>query len=311
MSKKHFPNFDWIRLFLSIEVVAIHADAAHTVFLSPVPAFLSISGFLVLGSMERRPVSQFFISRALRVLPMLFISFILIGLLFGINNMIHNIKFWLWPFGELPISPVVWSLFYEELYYALLGVLFVAGVYRLKILPLLLFILLLAGTTIKIYDRYGLPSPLFMLGAAFFLGNTIYILRSTILKINKWVALACFIALGTIMYNQSYDSIVRPEIAYLDCLTFIAMIAFAIAGPQLPKLNVDLSYSLYVLHYIVRAVLLKYMPLGVAFFWVNLLCTLPLCFLAWRFIEAPALRIKSKLAPSKGEPILITGEVQT
>ena len=68
---------------MAIQVVAIYSGVTSSVFMNPVPAFLAISGFVVLGSMEHRPIGQFFISRALRVLPLLAVSFIAVEVLKG------------------------------------------------------------------------------------------------------------------------------------------------------------------------------------------------------------------------------------
>src|SRR5471030_2863634 len=109
----HYPNFDWLRLLFAIQVVAIHTGIGSNVFMNPVPAFLAISGFVVLGSIERRSIGEFFISRALRVLPLLAVSFIAVGIYFSPEEMIKNILFWLWPTGPNPANPVVWTLIYE------------------------------------------------------------------------------------------------------------------------------------------------------------------------------------------------------
>ena len=98
----YYPNFDWVRLLLAVQVVAIHSGGFNHVFINPVPAFLAVSGFVVLGSMQRRPMGQFFISRALRVLPLLFASFLVIWYISGPKEMLANILFWLWPFGSPP-----------------------------------------------------------------------------------------------------------------------------------------------------------------------------------------------------------------
>lgn len=291
--REHYPNFDWLRLLLATQVVAIHSGVAPTVFIAPVPAFLVISGFVVLGSIEHRLVKQFFINRALRVLPLLIVSFLAIGLLFGWNEMLHTVKFWIWPFGDPPINAVVWSLIYEEFFYSVLAMLFALGIYKRKYLPILIGA---AFSVLTISNKFfGLPSPLFLLGGAFFIGNVAYLFRDYIKKLNKWVALAIFVILIAKLHTIPYNSIVQPERAFIDYLSFAAMLAFAIAGPQLPRLKMDLSYSLYLIHCIVRGELLGFIPLGPRLFWVMLLCALPICYLSWHLIERPALSFKDRL----------------
>jgi peptidoglycan/LPS O-acetylase OafA/YrhL len=291
--RNYYPNFDWLRLLLAIQVVAIHSGVAPTVFINPVPAFLAISGFVVFSSIERRSIPTFFINRALRVLPLLFVSFICIGLLFGGKEMFHTVMFWLWPFGEQPINGVVWSLMYEEFYYVILVILFSIGFYKRKFLPQIICFIFIAMTISN--EFLGLPSQLFMLGGAFFIGNLAYIYRELILKINSWIALILLLVIVGIVFTLPYTNIVDPGRAYLDFISFAAILVFAIAGPQLPKLKIDISYSLYLSHVIVRQQFFGYIPLGMRMFWVVLLCTLPICYAAWHFIESPALRFKNKL----------------
>lgn len=291
----YYPNFDWLRLLFALQVVAIHCGVTTSVFINPVPAFLAISGFVVLGSLERRPIGQFFISRALRVLPLLFVSFAAVWALYGHAEMVKNVKYWVWPSGAVPVNPVVWSLIYEEVFYALLATLFAIGVYRRKIGPVLICAAVLA-LTVK-YTFVLLPSTWYILGSAFFIGNVMYLFRDSIRKhLNKWVALALFAFLVFKVHGLPYNDIVRHPMIYMDLLSFIAMIAFAIAGPSLPRLKIDISYSLYLTHCIVRNEFFGVLPYGSAkFFIVVLLCTLPICYFSWHLIEKPALGLKDKI----------------
>ena len=291
--REYYSNFDWLRLLLAIQVVAIHTGVGYKVFVNPVPAFLAISGFVVLGSIERRSKKQFFINRLLRILPLLIVSFLVVGLLFGHQEMFKTVKYWLWPFGEPPINGVVWSLIYEEFYYIILAVVFSLGMFKLKFAPIIVccaFILLTITN-----NFFGLPSQLFMLGGSFFIGIIAYIYRDTIKKINKWVALGFFVVTMGVVFSLPYNSIVDPQRALIDFISFAAMIIFAIAGPKLPKLTMDISYSLYLIHLIVRQEMFGYIPMGPRMFWVVLLCTLPICYIAWNLIELPVKKLKDKI----------------
>lgn len=293
--REYYPNFDWLRLLLAIQVVAIHSGVAPTVFMNPVPAFLAISGFVVLGSIERRSKTQFIINRLLRVLPILALSFLAIGLLFSQQEMFHTIKFWLWPFGDPPINAVVWSLMYEEFYYVVLLILFSLGVYKLKILPIIIGMIFIVLTIMR--NFFGLPESIFMLGGSFFIGNVAYIYRDTIKKLNKWIALIIFIIFVGMVYALPYNGMIDPDRVILDFLSFAAILIFAIAGPKLPKLSMDISYSLYLFHLIVRAQLLGYIPIGPKMFWIILLCTLPICYALWHLVELPIKNLKNGLRP--------------
>jgi peptidoglycan/LPS O-acetylase OafA/YrhL len=289
----YYPNFDWLRLLLAIQVVAIHAGVAPTVFMNPVPAFLAISGFVVLSSMERRPIGQFFISRALRVLPPLFLSFLVIGIFWSPEDMVKNIIFWLWPTPTQTVNPVVWTLIYEEAFYAILAILFSIGAYKRKVIPVFVCGCIM-GMTFS-YNFYVLSDVFYMLGAAFFLGNVMYLFREFIFNtFNKWVVTALFLLSVIAVYSLPYSSLVRKPLVYIDFFAFAAMIAFAIAGPKLPRLKIDLSYSLYLFHCLVLAQFSTFIPLGNKLFWVVFFSSLPICFLSWYAIEKPALAFKSK-----------------
>jgi len=303
----HYPNFDWLRLLLAIQVVAIHCGIAPNVFMNPVPAFLAISGFVVLGSMERRPIGQFFVNRALRVLPLLAVSFIAVGIFWSPQEMVRNILYWLWPTGDAPANPVVWTLIYEEAFYATLAILFSLGVYKRRIVPIMICGFIMAMTIA--FKFIMLPKQWYMLGSAFFLGNVMYLFRDQIAeKLDRRIATALFIVSIAAVYWLPYNSIVRNPMAYIDFISFAAMIAFAIAGPKLPRLKIDMSYSLYLTHYLVLAQLIYFVPLGQRLFWFVLLSSLPICYMAWYVIEKPALSLKVKFF-SEAKGVALTKEV--
>lgn len=81
------PGFDFMRLFLAFAVIAWHsvpitqgsAEALKTepwwiLVYAVVPVFFALSGFLVTGSALRLSVGPFVASRALRILPALFVD---------------------------------------------------------------------------------------------------------------------------------------------------------------------------------------------------------------------------------------------
>ncbi len=268
--------------------------------MNPVPGFLAISGFVVLGSMERRPLRQFFVSRALRILPLLAVSFGIILFVWGRSAMARNVLYWLWPVGKEPVNPVVWSLIYEEALYALLAVLFLLCVYRKAWLPVAIgFVVVL----LEIYSPVVYPPRLWwFLGGAFFVGNTVYLFRNVIIRfVNKWFALAVLVLAMWISYRLPYTDIIRP--GFIDFFCFAAMLVFGIAGPRLPHLKIDLSYSLYLLHCLVREMFWGVLPFGTfKFFAAVLFCTLPVCLVAWYVIEKPALSLKRYLLAPSAKP---------
>lgn len=297
---RHYSNFDWLRLAFAVQVVAIHAGIAKWVFINPVPAFLAISGFVVLGSMERNPGVQFFINRALRVLPLLFVSFLVVGYLYGEEEMFHTFLFWLWPFGPEPINAVVWSLIYEEVFYLLLALLYFAGLYRWIWTPIILGAVCIYS--VATFTWFGLPPGFLMLGCAFFIGNVAYFLRAYIERIPSLAALAVFVASTAWVMTRPYTDIIPHSEFWVDMVSFGAMLVFAVSGPSLPRLKADFSYSLYLFHCILRGELLRFMPIGNFLFSFMLLSTLPICAASWYLIEKPALSLKKRRI-SRAEPV--------
>ena len=188
---------------------------------------------------------------------------------------------------------MVWTLIYEEAFYLLLALLSVLGFYRSKYRALCLSMLLLGVMLSPFSGRVHMEST--VLGASFFLGNAMYAHRSTIQRMNKWLTIPLAVIPLVIVGRMTYSWNAWYEQIFFHMLATAGVMLFCIAGPRLPRLTMDLSYSLYLLHCIVRAVLMAWIPLGIGLFWVMLLCTLPICVAAWYLIERPALRLKDRV----------------
>lgn len=298
----YYSTLDLIRLFLAIQVVAIHSGAFSTVFINPVPAFLAIGGFVVYGSIERNSVRQFFINRGLRLLPLLFVSFLAVCIAYDFEAMKYNILYWLFPFGDPPVNPVVWSLMYEEFFYCLLVLFFIFGIYKYKWVPFAL-----AGLTGFLAWKgfyFGLPAHFFVLGCAFFIGNLAYIYRKTLRRIPRWVSTILFFVCLFYTYQVPYTSAAFPGRLLGDFASFFAMLLFTISGPQFPRLKFDLSYSIYLIHCLVLAQLVYFIPLGTErLFWIMLLTTLPISYACWFLIEKPALELRHRFSHKKNKQI--------
>jgi peptidoglycan/LPS O-acetylase OafA/YrhL len=299
--RTYYPNFDWLRLLLAVQVVAIHCGLGTHVLIAPVPAFLAISGFVVLGSIERRSIKDFYISRALRVLPLLFASFIAVGILYGGEAMLYNIEYWLYPHGAVPANPVVWTLFLEEVFYILLSILFCVGVYKKEWLVVSLLIVVGSFTAARCYEV--LAAAYYVLGSAFFAGNVVYLFRDQVRRIDRRVACA-LIAVSCISISVlPYMDMQTMPYMWAHILSFGCLLIFAIAGPQLPRLRIDLSYSIYLIHAIVANQYHKFIPFGFELFALVLLTSLPICIACWYLIESPALALKRRLTVPRPVPL--------
>lgn len=292
-SREYYPNFDWLRVAFAVQVVAIHAGVAPHIVIQPVAAFLAVSGFVVLGSIQRLRARSFFINRALRVLPLLFATFLFVYIRYGFDELALTIQFWLWPFGPYkPVNEVVWTLMYEEFFYAVLVVLFGIGFYKNLISPVIVLVCMLAVLVTGAF--FGIPSTFFFLGASFFLGNIAYLLRRQIARIPAWGAVAMFVVASVFMWRLPYVAIVMPSDALATYASIGAMLVFGIAGPRLPRLRVDISYSLYLVHSLVRQELFGVVPFGIQMFGAMLIVSFPICLLCWFLIERPALRFRRR-----------------
>ncbi|EER61947.1 acyltransferase 3 [Acidovorax delafieldii 2AN] len=289
---RHYPNFDWLRLFFAVQVVAMHSGAWERVLINPVPAFIAVSGFVVLGSIERRSLTSFFLSRALRVLPLLFVSFLVIGAIFGASEMRQTFLFWLWPMGPAPLNAVVWTLIYEEVLYVCMAILFVFGFYRR---PLLIAVAFIGSLYFARNPPPFLYPVTYVLISSFLLGSVAYLYRHWIVRLPSMVAIGWFVLgmAGVATLKYSMGSWVDDFFVHL--IAIAGALCFAIAGPQLPRLALDLSYSLYLFHLLSRALLMHFIPLGVPLFMAMLATTIPVCVVAWYGIERPFLSLRDRL----------------
>jgi peptidoglycan/LPS O-acetylase OafA/YrhL len=204
---EHFQAFDWMRLALAIFVIRSHYGIftrhgqIYWDVLIPVPMFLAISGFVVLGSFERSGSWLIFAwRRVCRVVPLFLVSLIAVLLLWGPSGVAGNLA----NYATMGFSPAarwdngsVWSLGAEELAYALLAILFMAGAYRTKwpiwilwgISAVFMFAVDrpdLVKVSVPLYLNHCLPF-------AFFTGNLCYLFRDRLRGLG-WHGVALCIA---------------------------------------------------------------------------------------------------------------------
>ncbi len=179
-----YPNFDVLRLLLAVQVAFVHGWAYTDTkfnwagYIMAVPAFLAISGFLVLKSYEESgSVTLFMRKRALRLLPALAVSILLCFVLFNWQVAWDSFIIWLTggliSRGDISNSPL-WSLVWEELAYFVLIVLWGIGAYMRKIAIWILFFssLLIVDWALKFSSHTQI---IVQLMPAFFIGNLAYL----------------------------------------------------------------------------------------------------------------------------------------
>lgn len=288
---------------MALDVVFTHAFGLghHQEFYipfcgAPVPAFLAISGFLVLRSYETTGSwGRFIWKRALRVLPALFLSFLLVWALEGPDKMRLAVLGWLTmtqAAGTTAPNPPLWSLGWEEIAYAMLAILFALGAYRKPILvaALLVASFVLASFVLSFESNLAYAKLVAPLAPAFFAGNLIYLWRDRIPKTPGW---APYLALG--LASLAYEFVFPPEALILaSTLYAIAVVWVGVAGFPWVRHMPDFSYGVYVYH---MPTMIWLAARGLDSFWplmgATVGATLLLAGLSWYAVEKPFLALKN------------------
>jgi peptidoglycan/LPS O-acetylase OafA/YrhL len=260
------------------------AETGATLGFLAVIAFFTLSGFLLAGSRERSDVVPFVRNRLLRILPGYWVALVfgaIVALMFGAsvesatNYVASNVPLLFQgrhgtdAFGGGPINGSLWSLRIEIVAYISLVL-----VPRRWLRPVALgeFVILLPLAL----DRTGDTALLL----AFAFGVCAWLWRNRIPMI-PILAIPAFLA-GN---------------AFAWPLAVIACGYLGIAMSRLPwRLERDLSYGMYVLAYPVQlAIATASLPLPIMVA-ASFAVVVPLAFLSWTFIEAPALRLRGRHA---------------
>jgi peptidoglycan/LPS O-acetylase OafA/YrhL len=286
----HYPNFDLLRLLLALEVMLVHYFAFHghtfgRWIINPVPAFVSISGFLVLRSFERSHTWKHFAwKRLCRVLPAFSVSLVLVGLLAGWIYIVPTLGVYAtFGIGQYAgeKNGALWSLSVEEVLYALLAIGFTLGLYRRK-WPIWIWVA--CGATIVPAMLWHSVRGIERIGwvvASFPIGSLVYLYRDRLSKFNPWTWLALLVFCACAPVHERYTT------HLWTMLSAFAVVGFGAFGPRFPQPKWDLSYGVYVYHVPLFVVLLNQPA------WIAFPAVLAVASLSWVVIEAPALRLKS------------------
>ena len=302
---RHYPNFDLLRLFLAAEVVNGHLNIfiphrSQPWPINPVPAFVGISGFLVLGSLERTgSYGRFVWKRVCRVVPAFVASLVLVLVLFGTLAMGTALL----RYFELGIpgggpNVALWSLSAEELLYALMALLFGWKFYQSRslvsgvVLATLVAIPFVIGTETRIIRLGWLPT-------SFFLGSLCYLFEDRLEKIPKWFWPTLLVFVGILLPTR--DWLPRPLSMRMEWQAVAALGSFAVVGmgawgPVItPRRMPDLSYGLYVYHYPIIAWFAgqKLNP------WWGVMSAIILSIASWYLLESRFIRLKGIKMPSR------------
>jgi len=293
-----YSNFDYFRLFLSLEVVASHlyAGLQYQGYLwlpiPPVAAFVGLSGFLIPQALDRSSSTGYFgKKRALRTLPALVPLMIAISIIFGPRDAEGAFMQYITAgyFGEFRgvILPL-WSLIVEDALYAIAAGLFVYSLHR-SILVTATIIVFLAIANGYIQDPLA-KYRFLQTSISFFTGNLINMYHARLRNIH-WIWPALLVVACTFgWFDRLLGQISLP-------LFIGATIVLAMTLPQAKLLFADLSYGIYIWHAPIMIWLLD--PLGMTrnatWVVVTLLITLGVALLSYYLVEKPSLRFKDRL----------------
>lgn len=299
-SPVHYPNFDLLRLILSLMVVYSHSLALtdtdwYQLPFGAVPTFLAISGVLVLQSFEVDPRWRFFAyKRFLRIAPALFASFafclVFLGYYFFKGSLIVYLSGSL-IYPDYEKNFALWSLLWEEVAYFLMVVLWLSGAYKRKIA---IWGLLIASLLLTWWMAHLPPHRkiILFLYPAFFVGNLAYLYRSELTRVHPTIPWIVFFLLWQWGETEASTWFGGAAIAVVHAFMFVWV---GMAGVRiLPFRFPDISYGAYIYHlpviyFLFQLGVPRSMPLLLVALVPTLLVT---CLLSWYFIEKPALKLK-------------------
>lgn len=315
MVKHHYPNFEILRLLLALEVVLAHIffvgkiESVLDKIIPAVPAFLAISGFLVLQSYEgSKGWIHFMWKRVLRIIPALAVSLLLALFVWGWRETLNSILNWLtgglYQLEGVNANGPLWSLMWEEAAYATLALLWIFGAYQKKwpiwgLLGLSMLSMWRFGPYLSGHYQIILALPI-----TFFIGNLCYLYRARLVAVPPLVPLLMLVAV------LGYDGKLLgwPGVQVSFALQAFAVVWFGMCGPTLwPHFRSfklpDVSYGIYVYHYIfLSGVYARFATTKFELVFLTLVFTFGFGVLSWYLVERPALRYKHWIVRSHAHP---------
>ncbi|HWK93922.1 MAG TPA: acyltransferase [Pseudolabrys sp.] len=289
-----------------------------------VNAFFFLSGLMLSQSVERRPdLADYLWARFLRIVPGLFVFGLLMAFVAGpLLSSSHPLDYfsdphtWIYPFAILvefakaapphhvfqglpyaeAVNTPLWTIKYEILAYGVLAAFSAAGwTRRTGTLWGALAFALVLFTAQAALENVGDTSHLYQLGRygfCFTLGMMAFHYRERVSLALAWFlgsVLLVVVTRGTALEHAAYVVLVAHGVMLAGTRTYGALTK--------ATQRHDISYGVYIYHWpVAQALLVEIpgigMPLLLA---LTLLITLPLAVASWRYVEAPALRLKNRM----------------
>ncbi|WP_196806563.1 acyltransferase family protein [Methylobacter luteus] len=282
--------------------------------------FFFLSGLVVTNSLlEKRNLIQFVISRIFRIWPALFITVFISAFILGpvltklpINeyfgsgdafryfykSLILNYQLSLpGVFVDNPwknsVNGSLWTISYEVSAYLIVLSLFMVGLFKSKILPLILFLVILIDPLLGnklLFTWLPHKHHINMLAPCFAFGSILAFYKDQIsinffLILGAWLLFYLFRNCGYKFYFLYYAIFV--SIIYIASLDFVIKL----------KPKSDISYGIYLWGFPVQQILASYFhEYGVLFNQVSALCiSIILGFISWHLIEKRCISLGAKL----------------
>lgn len=327
-------NFDLIRLFAALEVVLEHTlltfdgESVWTRMLNilpGVPIFFFVSGFLIVQSWRNvaaRQPRQFFVNRALRIYPALYVNLVLTVVMLIATGFVsrHDISLELWStwllahgsllqfanpeflrgFGTGAINPSLWSISVELQFYLLTpvvswwiakgSVVRAAGLVLLAGLNILNYGNTHATAVSQLFQVSFAPWLFMFAVGAYFAHDGVLRERIAQLRLVALLVVYGLVCLLCAWAGLKFGNSMSPV---LFCVLAAVVFKVAVSAPRLSDRLLrgnDISYGIYIYH----------LPLINLFLyqgWQRFAAAIPavaiiLGWLSWRLIEEPMLARK-------------------
>jgi peptidoglycan/LPS O-acetylase OafA/YrhL len=286
-----------------------------------VKIFFFLSGLVVTNSLlEKVNPIQFVISRFFRVWPALCITVITSALLFGpllttlpLSEYFNNKEIFkyiyknifLHPTYELPgvfidnpyksiVNGSLWIIPYEIAAYLILISLFVLGLFKSRILPIFMFIIILIDPLLKnklLFTWLPHNYEISLLAPCFAFGSLLAFYKEKVI-IDIYVVIGTWV-LFLIFKSQTY------HFYFLYLAIFISLLYFATLDFVIKlKPSFDISYGIYLWGFPVQQLIASlYLKHGVIFNQITaLLISIMLGLLSWHLIEKKCINFGAKLS---------------
>lgn len=329
---RHHNNFDLLRILAALQVAIVHT-AGHLdlqwppifnviTMLPGVPIFFVTSGFLVSASFENSPLRTYFVNRALRIYPAMWMCLAVSIVIVALNVPIDAAQFWPWlvaqvtvgqfynpeflrSFGVGVLNGSLWTIPVELQFYLIIPLL-----YRFKLnLPITIAIGIVINCAFvhwadrsmlfKLIGETALPYVyMFLLGV--YLQRNRELVQKYLVGQWAWWFLAYLIVEGVTRFLGLYTAG-----NYLNPLSAITLgcLVISLAHTKPVRIRYDLSYGLYLYHMPILNLFIAHgRRTGIDAVEV-IAIALGLAWLSSVLVERPALRLKSRF--STAQPVVV------